>query len=49
MIGFDGPLLVRLELRTKEVLSLYAELKPLLLYNLEARVGVEPCTLKHSM
>jgi hypothetical protein len=42
MIGFDGPLLVRLEARTTEVLSLAAQPKPLLLKSLEARVGFEP-------
>jgi hypothetical protein len=42
MIGFDGPLLVRLEARTREVLSLAAQPKPLLLKSLEARVGFEP-------
>jgi hypothetical protein len=42
MIGFDGPLLVRLEARAVEVLSLDAEPKLLLLSNLEARVGFEP-------
>jgi len=42
MIGFGGPLLVRLEARTAEVLSLDVEPKPLLLKNLEARVGFEP-------
>ena len=42
MIGFGGPLLVRLEARTAEVLSLDVEPKPLLLNSLEARVGIEP-------
>ena len=42
MIGFDGPLLVRLEARAAEVLSLDAEPKPLLINSLEARVGFEP-------
>jgi hypothetical protein len=42
VIGFDGPLLVRLEARTREVLSLAAQPKPLLLKSLEARVGFEP-------
>jgi len=42
IIGFDGPLLVHLEARTAELLSLTAPPKPLLLNNLEARVGFEP-------
>ena len=42
MIGFDGPLLVRLEARIKEGLGLDAEPKQLLLKSLEARVGFEP-------
>ena len=42
MIGYDGPLLVRLEERTAEVLSLAAQPKPLLVNNLEARVEFEP-------
>ena len=42
IIGFDGPPLVRLGARTAELLSLAALPKPLLLNNVEARVGFEP-------
>lgn len=42
MIGFGGPLLVRLEASTAEVLSLDVEPEPLPLKSLEARVGIEP-------
>ena len=38
----NGPLLVRLESRTAEVLNLAAQPKPLLINSLEARAGFEP-------